>query len=161
MRIKGLCVVLVGLLVASEVGAVADRPPRKKKQENPVHLEIARLAGTWELSGWKYNGRTSPPAVLARLRDLKLTFTKDNVTAAQGGHSYTIRLTINLTKAPKEIDLPLNRFRAWNGKAPALYALEGDTLTICQDLGARARPKDMSADVGSRNFLMIWKRVKP
>jgi len=39
-----------------------------------------------------------------------------------------------------------------------IYQLEGDTLTIC--LGGNVRPKTIESPDGSRNLLLVLKRVK-
>jgi uncharacterized protein (TIGR03067 family) len=62
---------------------------------------------------------------------------------------------------PPSIDKsPLVRLDDNRAPSPMLgiYQLEGDTLTIC--LGGEVRPKTFESPDGSRNLLLVLKRVK-
>jgi uncharacterized protein (TIGR03067 family) len=43
---------------------------------------------------------------------------------------------------------------------PAIYRLDGDSLTICYDLSSKARPSAFQSDTGSQIFLVKYVRVK-
>ena len=44
---------------------------------------------------------------------------------------------------------------------PAIFKVQGDTLTICYDLSGTARPKDFRSEPGTQLFLARYTRTSP
>jgi uncharacterized protein (TIGR03067 family) len=64
-------------------------------------------------------------------------------------------ITFDPKKDPPEFTFPGSRGEG------GIYKLEGDTLTICYDLGAGKRPQSFDSPVGSNVRIMVLKRIKP
>ena len=44
---------------------------------------------------------------------------------------------------------------------PAIFKVQGDTLTICYDLSGKARPTDFRSEAGTQLFLVRYTRSSP
>jgi uncharacterized protein (TIGR03067 family) len=60
------------------------------------------------------------------------------------------------TKKPKAIDVVLQDKKTGQG----IYSLEGDTLKICHGESDDPRPSEFESKEGSRNTVVVFKRVK-
>ena len=104
---------------------------------DPSKEDLARMQGDWAAESMVRDGQRLPDEdVQAYFRTMKL----------------------DATKTPKAID-----FTPDGGKAPpiaGIYALDGDTLTICLAPPGKPRPTKLAAEADSGNTLWVWKREK-
>ena len=114
MKWPVLAVVAVGLIFPRDVGAVPDRPDKKKK--DPVREEMKRLEGTWVFT--RGSNRVTIRGV---------TYT---ATTPQGKLVLSAAMTIDPTKNPKWLTM---RYTAGSFQGKTLlgiYDLKGDTLRV-------------------------------
>jgi uncharacterized protein (TIGR03067 family) len=139
---------LLGLAMA--VGAPQAKDPPKK--DDP-------LVGEWALESMTVAGR--PVAD----RQKTVAFTKDGkhgtVVAGQAGPGGLAgTYAHDPKKDPAELDVSGPAGGAPGRTSPAIYKIEGDTLTICSSLFGRVRPTTFDAPAGSDRARMVYKRVK-
>jgi uncharacterized protein (TIGR03067 family) len=142
----------VALILGVAVGVSAPglkEPPKKDPG----------IVGEWVRESASMGGTT------IKLPDLQYEFTAHGlwITRRDGVavKSYPDVYEWDSKADPPTIDKwPLVRLDDNRAPSPMLgiYQLEGDTLTIC--LGGNVRPKTFESPDGSRNLLLVLKRVK-
>jgi len=149
-----VCMILVvGLLLA------ADGP------EDVVEKENENLVGTWKVVSIEANGKEFPAEAT---KDFQFIFTADFLTRRKGGKLESrAGYKLDPSKSPKWLDMT----GATDGKeqsVPALYKLDGDTLTLCfrtdykkKPNEDRKRPEKLDGGEGTEQVLMALKREKP
>jgi uncharacterized protein (TIGR03067 family) len=146
-------IVVLGLLLA------ADSP------EDAVKKEKEKLVGTWKVVSVEANGQKVPAEVV---KDFQFIFTADSLTRNKGGKLESRSgYRLDPSKSPKWLDFT----GITDGKeqsVPALYKLDGDTLTLCfradykkKPNEDRKRPEKLDGGEGSEQVLMALKREKP
>jgi uncharacterized protein (TIGR03067 family) len=119
-----------------------------------VGAEVRRLQGTWKLTALELNGEKQEPG-----EGITLVISGDRLTIAEG---VRFRLTVDPTADPKVLDL--TRLTE-DDKGPVLegiYALRGETLTLCLygGEGPKSRPTEFEAKPGSGRVLAVLQRQK-
>lgn len=91
--------------------------------------------GAWKVTKVNQAGKDAPKEFIEKA-DLKFTF-KDGgkLTIASAGESKEGTYKVDATKAPKEIDLKVDK-----DSDKAIYEIKGDTLQLA--IGKSERPKD-------------------
>jgi RNA polymerase sigma factor (sigma-70 family) len=166
-KLKTVVPVLVAITLLTGTGVTAyrtnawDKPADEKKADRPKadkpKADKEAILGTWQVVSVEFSGQKNPEgADFDLLRKAKLTFTKDKqITEMAGGkreHDYTL----DSTRTPKALDI-----QDGDPRTRAIYALEGDRLTICfPNAGAavRNRPSKLATQEGDGLFLLVLKR---
>ncbi len=118
-----------------------------------ARVSPAALAGVWAPLSAQMGGR-----------DLPLSFF-EGATLHLGADSYEFAgdrgsVTYLPRSQPARMDI-LGREGPNAGRTiPAIYALRGDTLTICYQLGQGERPAAFATTAGTRLFLVRYRRVR-
>ena len=111
------------------------------------------LAGQWAPVSAQLAGQDFPVASFA---GATLQLTAD--TYAFGGDRGNI--VVLPGSAPAQMDI-LGREGPNAGRTvPAIYALAGDELTVCYQLGPGARPSEFTSPPGSQILLIHYRRVR-
>jgi RNA polymerase sigma factor (sigma-70 family) len=128
--------------------------PAGTKPTGKPRTDQQRIQGTWEVVSWVNEGKKRPQ------RSLRLVFTAQYVLGKQDGRFTNEILTYELdpTQKPKALDLDQAN-RPGEAATPAVYALEGDTLTICLPLRGAGRPTEVASKPGSRTETFVLKRA--
>lgn len=148
-------ILVVGLLLA------ADSP------EDAVKKEKEKLVGTWNVVSVEANGQKVPGEAI---KDFRFIFTADSLTRKKGEKAESgAGYKLDPSKSPKWIDIT----GTTDGKeraVPAIYKLDGDTLTLCfrvdykkngKPSEVQKRPEKLDGGEGSEQVLMVLKRGKP
>jgi uncharacterized protein (TIGR03067 family) len=129
--------------------SAADDPAAKK--------DTKQATGDWQLVDGELGGKKFPSDVV---KGIKLSLTGDKyVVTAENRDEGTVKYIPNTSPAAMEItgtDGP-NKGKTF----PAIYKLEGDTLTICYDLSGKARPTEFKSKPGTLLFLATYNKAKP
>jgi uncharacterized protein (TIGR03067 family) len=136
----------------------ADRP------EDAVEKEKAKLIGVWNVESVEANGQKVPAEAI---KNFQFVFTADSLTRKKNGKAESgAGYQLEPSQSPKWIDMT----GVADGKdvsVPALYEVEGDTLTLCfrtdykkVDPAARKRPEKLAGGNGSEQVLMVLKRAR-
>lgn len=135
--------------------------------EDVIKKEKEKLTGTWKVVSVEANGQTVPEAAL---KDFRFIFTADALTRKQGEKAESgAGYQLDPSRTPKWIDMT-GKEDGKDHSIPALYALEGDTLTLCfrtdykqktKDKQPLERPTKLDGGKASEQVLMVLKREKP
>jgi uncharacterized protein (TIGR03067 family) len=123
-----------------------------------VQQELEKFQGSWMLVYWLYNGK-EPHA-------------EGRIILSFVGQAFTIRIgevvsergefeRLDPEQSPKAFDYAPNEVegKPFQLKFPGVYLLQDDVLILC--VGYRGmRPKTFSAEAGSDNELVFYKRVR-
>lgn len=138
------CLVIVA--VATSLSAEDKKPDAK--------ADLAALRGTWKVTALTFNGKK-----VDLTTERTIVFDDKQFTAFDGKKKgRTIGFTLSPAARPKQIDLALS---GADLQAAGLYALDGDTLTICYGEPGADRPKKLESRDGGKTFLLVLARVKP
>jgi uncharacterized protein (TIGR03067 family) len=146
----------------SITAAVADDAKDKAVKE-----EREKLVGTWTVVSAEANGQKIPAEAL---KDFQFIFTADSLTRKKGGKAESgAGYKLDPSKSPKWLDMT----GTTDGKEqsiPALYKLDGDTLTLCfradyknkdgKPNEIQKRPEKLDGGKGSEQVLMVLWREK-
>src|SRR5262245_8845603 len=149
-----LVILVVGLLLGGG-------PPDEVKKEKE------KLIGAWKVVSLESDGKKVPAQAL---KDLRYIFTADSLTRKKGEKAESgAGYKLDPSKSPKWIDMT----GVTDGKEqsiPALYKLDGDTLTLCfrsdykkkdgKPNEVQKRPEKLDGGEGSEQVLMVLKREK-
>ena len=145
-RLQALLALAVLVAGSADLGAVPDRPDKKKKNLDPVKEEYKRLEGVWNYA--------------VSRGDLHVTIRNGVYTTvdSKGNVSLSAFMKIDPTKKPKWLDM-VYRAGAYKGQTlTAIYELKGDTLTLCIQVRGNGRPSVLRGD--SNYDLCTLRRAK-
>ena len=137
----------LALGLALTLAAPAPKDPPKKDPPGPI--------GRWALQSASLAGVPLPDMKLT------LTFTADGryeSKTPEGEVKSSGTFAADPKKQPAEIDMT-EAARPVPTATPAIYRIEGDTLTICTTIG-NERPTAFDAKAGANNVLLVFKRLK-
>jgi uncharacterized protein (TIGR03067 family) len=147
---RTIAVLIVGLAAITETLLLGD----------DVKSESEKMAGIWTCSSAINDCKPLPDEIV---RELRLTLTKDRGYKTERGKQVLFDSTYKLDGAqkPKQIDMIGTEGENRSKTAQGIYALDGDTLTICYTMPGGERPKEFESKPGSKATLVVWKRAKP
>jgi uncharacterized protein (TIGR03067 family) len=122
--------------------------------------DLEKLAGVWTCVSATNDGRPIAAEIVGQLR---LTITREGGYKTEREEQVLFDSTcrIDPTRTPKHIDLIGTEGENKGKAARGIYALDGDTLTICYTMPGRERPLGFESNPGSAATLVGWQRVKP
>ncbi|MGL6073920.1 MAG: TIGR03067 domain-containing protein [Fimbriiglobus sp.] len=122
--------------------------------------ELQKLQGTWNLVSWETAGKALNAATLKK----RTAFIGANVLMfREDGKIYQAGLlTLDPSKKPARIDLPIKEGEKKDTILLGIYSLEGDTLKICLDVEGESRPKEFqTADKENFQLITLKKPKRP
>jgi uncharacterized protein (TIGR03067 family) len=138
--------VVLALVVGFLVGA--DDPKKDKGKKAATALE-----GTWLIVSVTEDGKDRNES-----KDAHLVFQGENLTLK--ARERERKATFKIDPKKKTIDIiPTDRTRK-EDLIKGIYQLKGDDLKLCHSAPGQDRPKDFTAEKGSKNVLAVLKRVK-
>jgi uncharacterized protein (TIGR03067 family) len=155
---------LLSLLVLALIPAAAATAPVPAGPKDDAKTELARLAGTWEVTSYVRAGEE----VVKNKRKMVITFKADGSYAYEVGARGKVA-GLDPTKRPKEIDYVQidpdgDAVTGDDGKPlieKGIYRLEGDTFTDCfAEGGGKERPKEFKSTKDNGWTVVTYKRVK-
>ena len=143
----------IALILAAGLLVAAQAP-----KEDAAKADLAKLQGEWVMTSKTYDGQETPAEDLKAFRR-KIEGNKYAVTITKGDNVQTIKGTFTLdpTKKPKVIDVKPDEVEAIKG----IYEVDGDTQKLCMAAHDAERPAEFASKEGTRQTLIVWKRVKP
>jgi uncharacterized protein (TIGR03067 family) len=119
--------------------------------------ELTKFQGTWKITRMEVNGVTIPATSFEKVR---VVITGDKLSFQDQGKAYEeIECVLDPSKKPPEIDLNYITGLKKGVTEKGIYALEGDTLKICQSLTRKKRPTELGSPKDGAQQLMVLKRV--
>jgi uncharacterized protein (TIGR03067 family) len=148
MKISLLIVLATLLLLAVNVHGQDNDPDDREK-----------LSGTWMSASAVNDGKRIADETV---KNLRLTLTKNGYKTELGEQVlFDSTYRIDADKQPKQIDMIGTEGELKGRAAQGIYALDGDTLTICYTMPGNERPTQFESKPGSGATLVVWKRAAP
>jgi uncharacterized protein (TIGR03067 family) len=146
MKLRWLCIVAAGLLVAAE------------DQKDDAKKDLDKLQGTWKAESAEADGNALPDEVV---KQMKLVVKGDKYTFTAGPMEEKGTLKLDPSKKPAEVDIMIEEGEDKGKTQLGLYQLDGDTFKICFGrAGEKERPKELAAKAGSGTGMFVLKREK-
>jgi uncharacterized protein (TIGR03067 family) len=123
-----------------------------------VKRELQLLEGSWDQVSAEYGKKkiTFPEG-----KQLRLTIRGDRFSRAAGGQVLSEgTIQVDPGNTPKAIDLVEARKPGASRSGPGIYEVKGDELRLCVAVPGRPRPTVSTADEGSRQAIITFRRVK-
>jgi uncharacterized protein (TIGR03067 family) len=109
------------------------------------------LDGTWIAVSAELGGTTMPAAALSTIR---LVLSDGHYTLGNDRGSYHVDERVT----PAAIDVAGSDGPSSGRQIPAIFEFSDGLLRICYDLSCTARPKTFHSSVGSKLFLVTYRR---
>jgi uncharacterized protein (TIGR03067 family) len=116
------------------------------------------IQGTWLASAAEIGGKPFPDEVR---KSIKLTLKDGKYTVTLGNSRDQGTIKLDPSAKPKALDITGTDGPNKGRTILAIYALNGDTLTICYDLSGKSRPTEFKTTEGSQLLLVTYQREKP
>jgi uncharacterized protein (TIGR03067 family) len=116
------------------------------------------IQGTWLASAAEIGGKLFPDEVR---KSIKLTLKDGKYTVTLGNSRDQGTIKLDPSAKPKALDITGTDGPNKGRTILAIYALNGDTLTICYDLSGKSRPTEFKTTEGSQLLLVTYQREKP
>lgn len=143
MRCAGALLVIAGLSLAADA---------------PKPTDGEKIQGVWKIIAAVENGTDTPPQRTAKVR---LRFTADKVVITEGDDKRENTYKIDSARKPSTIELIPSDGPNKGKKAPGIYQLSGDSLTLCLTLQeGKEPPGDFTAKADSGRVLLTLERIK-
>jgi len=138
--------VLSGLLFTLAFASCTSNP-------RPIPLAGPTLAGQWAPVSAELGGQEFP---VANFEGATLRLTANTYEFAGDKGTYAV-LSVN---PPAKMDIRGQEGPNAGRTLLAIYALAGDQLTVCYQLGSGERPSGFTSSNGSRVLLVRYKRIQ-
>ena len=153
---------LLAVLLALSVGILRygaiPAPPVVVVQADP-RSDLERLQGDWQVVNVERDGRVLPedqfPFTRLKIQDDTILHVGGTLGAV---HEMKVSFRLHPEQQPKAIDMQSEGYHT--EIYYAIYALEGDTLTICRP-GDDERPTELASKPGSNILLYTAQRMPP
>jgi uncharacterized protein (TIGR03067 family) len=141
--------VILMLSIATAVG-------NDKKADDAIAADLKALVGKWKIEKAEIGGKES----LALFKELKFEITEGGKYALELGVKDEGTFTVDPGKSPKEMDIKGEAGPNKGKTIKAIYKIDGDTMTICYELGGGDRPTKFETKPDTKLFLAVYKREK-
>jgi uncharacterized protein (TIGR03067 family) len=127
------------------------------KPDDAAEADLKAMVGKWKVEKAELGGKDATAVV----KDVKLEL-------AEGG-KYKLDLlgqkdegtfSVDPSRKPAEMDIKGTEGPNKGKTIKTIYKLEGDTLTVCYELGGNARPAKFETKPDTKLFLATYKREK-
>jgi uncharacterized protein (TIGR03067 family) len=126
------------------------------KPDDEAAKELKALVGKWKLEKAELGGKDA----LALLKDLKFEILEGGKYVIQLGEKDEGTFTVDPAKKPAEMDIKGTDGPNKGKTIKAIYKIDGDTVTICYELGGGDRPTKFESKADTKQFLAVYKREK-
>lgn len=144
-------VVAAFALIVCVVSMAAGRP------DDAAEKDLKALVGKWKVEKAELGGQDA------------MSFAKDVKLELLDGGKYKLDLlgqkdegtfTVDPSKSPKEMDIKGTDGPNKGKTIKCIYKIDGDTATLCYELGGDGRPTKFETKPESKQFLVVYKREK-
>jgi uncharacterized protein (TIGR03067 family) len=141
---------VLSLVIGLLAGADAPAPPAPG-------AAAAALQGEWRMASLVVHGDPVPED---QVRSGRLSVAGDRYTPTFGTAAVAARIALDPSRAPGAVDFTYLDGPQKGKTVKGIYAVRGDTLTVCRGLGeGDPRPARFEAPAGSGHLLVVWKRA--
>jgi uncharacterized protein (TIGR03067 family) len=114
------------------------------------------LEGTWALVSVEINAQ---PLSMEKLQNARLVVHGPKYSVALGDVHLEMTHVLKKEGNPKQMDLTIAEGADKGKTFPAIYKLDGNTLTVCRNIApAKERPTAFATKADTGLMLVVWKR---
>jgi uncharacterized protein (TIGR03067 family) len=125
-------------------------------QEDAIKKDLAELQGTWKISALEINGNQ---VAVENLASAQVVIKDNQYQVAIGKEKYTVTITLDPSKNPKELDMMFNDGADKDRVARAIYKLDKDSFTLVRNLQVeQRRPSEFGSWPDTNVFMVTWKK---
>ena len=114
------------------------------------------LFGTWQVITAKAAGQALPEALI---NTMQLTLTETAYTVSVAGTPDKGTVVVDESAAPRRLTITGTDGPNAGSTIKAIYALNGDDLTIAYDRSGEAFPEDFESRAGKNDFVAVYRRA--
>ncbi len=127
------------------------------KPDEAAEKDLKVLVGKWKVEKAELGGKDA------------MSFAKDVKLELLEGGKYKLDLlgqkdegtfTVDPSKKPAEMDIKGTDGPNKGKTIKTIYKIDGDTVTLCYELGGDDRPTKFETKADSKQFLVVYKREK-
>jgi uncharacterized protein (TIGR03067 family) len=119
--------------------------------------DLKALVGKWKLEKAEVGGKD----MLDQFKTLEFEIQADGKYRLKlGGQPDEGSFTVDSSKTPKQMEIKGTSGPNKGKTIPAIYKIDGDTVTICYQLGGSDRPTAFESKPDTKLFLAVYKREK-
>jgi uncharacterized protein (TIGR03067 family) len=146
---RSLWLLALGVLLLGGPGRADDAAAAKR--------ELGRLEGTWEVISFEVqNEKLKLPD---RKEQRQLTVRGEKVTLVIREQKIEMRWRVDPGKRPKALDIGYDNGDLKGQTGHAIYALDGDRLTVCIGNPGAKRPTEFRSAPGSDFAVIVYRRA--
>ena len=126
--------------------------------EDKAAADLKALVGKWDIVKAELAGKD----ITEHLKSMKFEITEGGKYTADLGEEKDVgAFTVDPAKKPKEMDIKGNGGPNKDKLIKAIYKLDGDTLTVCYELGGGdKRPEKFETKPDTKLLVINYKRKK-
>ena len=119
----------------------------------------AKLLGEWNCASATVDGKALPADTVKALR---LAITETRYITEKGNETlFDSTYRLDRAKSPAQIFMLGNEGALTGKEAHGIYEISGDTLRICYTMPGDPAPTAFESGVGSKAYLIHWRRARP
>jgi RNA polymerase sigma factor (sigma-70 family) len=141
--------------IGPRLAARDQKQSKQDKEQAKMKAELDRLQGTWNIVDLEVDGTKMADG---NLKAANVVVQGDTFTSISMGATYKGAMKLDLTSAPKKLDIVFNEGPEKGNTALAIYELDGDTWRICLTVTSTVRPTAFVTNAGSGHALETLKR---
>lgn len=115
------------------------------------------IDGKWSVSTAELAGDVLPPELFKKMT---LVLEKDKYTLKSENLDDSGTTSVDTTKTPMQLETKGLEGPNKGKTFLAIFELDGDSLKVCYDLEGKTRPTEFKTAKGTKQFLVLYKRVK-
>jgi uncharacterized protein (TIGR03067 family) len=138
-------------------------PAAEPARPGKARPDAEAIQGDWEVTSFMAEGKDAEGGEADKIKSATWVFTKDKILIKLDGETREATYKLDPTRKPRTIDVKITKAPGGEEgkKVPALYKLEGDSLTICLPImNNTTRPTELETKEGSKQGLLVLKRKK-
>ena len=128
------------------------------KPDDAAEADLKAMVGKWKIEKAEIGGKDT----LAVFKDLRFEIPESGKYRLElGGVKDEGTMTVDPSRKPAEMDIKGTEGPNKGRTIKTIYKLDGDTLTVCYELGGGAtRPAKFETKPDTKLFLAVYKREK-
>ena len=125
--------------------------------DDKATADLKAMVGKWDIVKAELGGKD----VIENLKAMKFEITEGGKYTAELGTEKDVGgFTVDVAKTPNQVDIKPTGGPDKDKLIKAIYMLDGDSMTVCYELGGDKRPEKFESTADTKVLLISYKRKK-